>query len=31
MDVTEENVLQDESHEENSSFTDESVGSDYLN
>jgi hypothetical protein len=30
MDVTEDNVLQDESHEENSSSTDESVGNDYL-
>ena len=29
-DVTEDNVLQDEGHEENFSPTDESVGSDYL-
>jgi hypothetical protein len=28
MDVTDDNVLQDEGHEENSSSTDESVGSD---
>jgi hypothetical protein len=30
MDVTDDNVLQDEGHEENSSSTNESVGSDYL-
>ena len=30
MDVTEDNVLQDEGHEENSSSTDERVGNDYL-
>jgi hypothetical protein len=29
MDISEEKVLQDESHEENSSSTNESVGSDY--
>jgi len=30
MDITEDNVLQDEGHEDNSSSADESVGSDYL-
>jgi hypothetical protein len=30
MNVTKVDILQDEDHEENSSFTRESVGSDYL-
>jgi len=31
MDVTEDNVLQDEGHEGNPSYTDDSGGNDYLN